>query len=97
MPITWAKRLGALALSAAAVTTTAAVAADPPKEMKLYVFTSGALNLDKSIIQNGASGKVTIPVASGFNATAGSLVPNSITIQPVTKKGRRRCICSQVV
>ena len=30
--------------------------------MKLYVFSSGALNLDKSVIQNGASGKVQIPV-----------------------------------
>jgi N-acyl homoserine lactone hydrolase len=39
-----------------------AIAAEPPKEMKLYVFSSGALNLDKSIIQNGASGKVQIPV-----------------------------------
>src|SRR5262249_33112966 len=62
MPVSWAKCLGALALAAAAVTTTAAVAADPPKEMKLYVFSSGALNLDKSIIQNGSSGKVQIPV-----------------------------------
>ena len=35
------------------------VAAEPPKEMKLYVFTSGGLTLDKSIIQNGASGKIT--------------------------------------
>src|SRR5260370_31591754 len=40
----------------------AALAAEPPKEMKLYVFSAGALNLDKSIIQNGASGKVQIPV-----------------------------------
>jgi hypothetical protein len=39
-----------------------AMAAEAPKEMKLYVFSSGALNLDKSIIQNGASGKVQIPV-----------------------------------
>jgi N-acyl homoserine lactone hydrolase len=39
-----------------------ALAAEPPKEMKLYVFSSGALNLDKSIIQNGSSGKVQIPV-----------------------------------
>src|SRR5947209_7549598 len=39
-----------------------AIAADAPKEMKLYVFSSGALNLDKSIIQNGSSGKVQIPV-----------------------------------
>src|SRR3981189_1271032 len=44
---------------------TGAMAADAPKEMKLYVFSSGALNLDKSIIQNGASGKAQIPV--GFS------------------------------
>src|SRR5262249_47255975 len=63
MPISWAKSLGALALAAGVLgTATAAIAADPPKEMKLYVFSSGALTLDKSIIQNGASGKVTIPV-----------------------------------
>src|SRR5258707_12923856 len=41
---------------------TGAMAADAPKEMKLYVFSSGALNLDKSIIQNAATGKVQIPV-----------------------------------
>ena len=34
--------------------TAGAIAAEPPKEMKLYVFSSGALNLDKSLIQNGA-------------------------------------------
>ena len=56
------EEFGALALTAAVVTTTAAFATDPPKEMKLYVFSSGALNLDKSIIQNGSSGKVQIPV-----------------------------------
>jgi N-acyl homoserine lactone hydrolase len=33
-----------------------------PDGMKLYVFTSGRLTLDKSIIQNGSSGKVQIPV-----------------------------------
>ncbi len=43
--------------------TIAARAVEPPKEMRLYVFSSGALHLDKSIIQNGASGKVEIPVA----------------------------------
>ena len=48
--------LGALALSAAAQ------AADAPKEMKLYVFSSGGLTLDKSVLQNGASGKITVPV-----------------------------------
>ena len=63
MPVSWAKSLGALALAAGVLgTATAALAMDPPKEMKLYVFSSGALNLDKSIIQNGSSGKVQIPV-----------------------------------
>jgi N-acyl homoserine lactone hydrolase len=62
MPLGLAKSLGALVIAAGALGTTAAIAADPPKEMKLYVFTSGGLTLDKSIIQNGASGKVTIPV-----------------------------------
>ena len=64
MPVSLAKSLGALAIAAGVLGTTAvaAIAADPPKEMKLYVFTSGPLTLDKSIIQNGSSGKVTIPV-----------------------------------
>ena len=62
MPVGLAKSLGALAIAAGVLGTTAAIAADPPKEMKLYVFTSGGLTLDKSIIQNGSSGKVTIPV-----------------------------------
>ncbi len=52
--------IGATALIGA---TAAARAVEPPKEMRLYVFSSGALHLDKSIIQNGASGKVEIPVA----------------------------------
>ena len=51
--------VGAVALTGI---STAAGAADPPKEMRLYAFTSGALHLDKSIIQNGASGKIEIPV-----------------------------------
>ena len=62
MPVSLAQTLGALAIAASVLGMTAAVAAEPPKEMKLYVFTSGGLTLDKSIIQNGASGKVTIPV-----------------------------------
>jgi N-acyl homoserine lactone hydrolase len=52
--------IAAVILLAAAVSS---YAADAPKEMRLYVFSSGALHLDKSIIQNGASGKVEIPVA----------------------------------
>lgn len=55
-----AKVLGSLA--AGLFFMAGAMAAEPPKEMKLYVFSSGALNLDKSIIQNGSSGKVQIPV-----------------------------------
>jgi glyoxylase-like metal-dependent hydrolase (beta-lactamase superfamily II) len=38
-------------------------AAASPQGMQLYVFTSGRLTLDKSVIQNGASGKVQVPVA----------------------------------
>jgi N-acyl homoserine lactone hydrolase len=64
MPVGLAKSLGALAIAAGVLGTTVATAQEAaPKEMRLYVFTSGALTLDKSIIQNGASGKVTIPVA----------------------------------
>ena len=37
-------------------------AAASPQGMQLYVFSSGRLTLDKSILQNGASGKVQIPV-----------------------------------
>ena len=46
MPVNLAKSFGALAIAAGVLGTTAvaAIAADPPKEMKLYVFTSGALN-----------------------------------------------------
>ena len=56
-----ARVLGSLA-AGLLLTAAGAMAAEAPKEMKLYVFSSGALNLDKSIIQNGASGKVQIPV-----------------------------------
>ncbi len=36
--------------------------AKSPDGMRLYVFSSGRLTLDKSVIQNGAHGKVQIPV-----------------------------------
>lgn len=62
MRVNCSKVLNLLA-GAAFFVSAGAMAAEPPKEMKLYVFSSGALTLDKSIIQNGASGKVTIPVA----------------------------------
>ncbi len=62
MPVSWAKRLGAFTLVAGVLgVATAAMAMDPPKEMKLYVFSSGALNFDKSIIQNGSSSPLKNP------------------------------------
>ena len=61
MLLRYAKVLGLLSVGLF-LTAIGAMAGEPPKEMKLYVFSSGALNLDKSLIQNGASGKVQIPV-----------------------------------
>jgi N-acyl homoserine lactone hydrolase len=37
--------------------------ADPPQGLRLYVFSSGWLTLDKSGLQTGATGKITVPVA----------------------------------
>ena len=63
MPVGVAKSLGVVAIAAGVLGATAAMAADPPKDMKLYVFSSGALTLATgAIIQDGASGKFTIPV-----------------------------------
>lgn len=41
----------------------AGAAAASPDGMRLYVFSSGWLNLDKSGLQTGASGKISVPVA----------------------------------
>jgi glyoxylase-like metal-dependent hydrolase (beta-lactamase superfamily II) len=41
----------------------AAAAAASPEGMRLYVFSSGPLTLDKSALQTGAPGKITVPVA----------------------------------
>jgi glyoxylase-like metal-dependent hydrolase (beta-lactamase superfamily II) len=41
----------------------AAAGAASPDGMRLYVFTSGALTIDKSALQTGATGKITVPVA----------------------------------
>jgi N-acyl homoserine lactone hydrolase len=40
----------------------ASAGAASPQGMQLYVFSSGHLTADKSILQTGASGKITIPV-----------------------------------
>jgi len=34
-----------------------------PEGMRLYVFSSGWLNIDKSGLQTGATGKISVPVA----------------------------------
>jgi glyoxylase-like metal-dependent hydrolase (beta-lactamase superfamily II) len=47
----------------ACVLLAGAASADPPQGMRLYVFSSGELTLDKSGLQTGATGKITIPVA----------------------------------
>ena len=52
----------AAVLGACALLAGAAIA-DPPQGMRLYVFSSGWLTLDKSGLQTGATGKITVPVA----------------------------------
>ena len=54
--------LGVAASALAWAGLAASASAASPDGMKLYVFSSGALTLDKSVIQNGASGKTKIPV-----------------------------------
>jgi len=41
----------------------ASAAAASPEGMRLYVFSSGWLTIDKSSLQTGATGKITVPVA----------------------------------
>src|SRR5438105_15592681 len=55
--VTLATVVGAYALLAGAAS------ADPPQGMRLYVFSPGWLTLDKSGLQTGATGKMTVPVA----------------------------------
>jgi N-acyl homoserine lactone hydrolase len=56
------------ALASLLVTVSVLLASGPaqaasPEGMRLYVFSSGRLKVDKSILQNGASGKMQVPVA----------------------------------
>lgn len=56
--------LGLVAAACASLGWSSAVRADPPQGMKLYVFSSGWLDIDKSALQTGAApGKIMIPVA----------------------------------
>ena len=64
MRITMRKLLLATAILAGGWLSFAAGAgAASPEGMRLYVFTSGALTIDKSALQTGATGKITVPVA----------------------------------
>src|SRR5260370_27968760 len=56
VPVSPATFVGAGALLAGAAS------ADPPQGMRIYVFSSGWLTLDKSGLQTGATGKITVPV-----------------------------------
>jgi hypothetical protein len=55
--------LGSLAAVAVCVWLAAGAYAASPEGMRLYVFSSGWLNLDKSGLQTGATGKISVPVA----------------------------------
>src|SRR6202043_4153823 len=55
--------LGSLATVGACVWLVAGASAASPDAMRLYVFSSGWLTLDKSGLQTGATGKITVPVA----------------------------------
>jgi N-acyl homoserine lactone hydrolase len=56
--------IGLAAIAAVGVGLAASAFADSPSGMKLYIFSSGWLNIDKSALQAGAApGKIQIPVA----------------------------------
>jgi N-acyl homoserine lactone hydrolase len=55
--------LGSLAAGAVCVWLAAGAYAASPEGMRLYVFSSGWLNLDKSGLQTGGTGKISVPVA----------------------------------
>jgi N-acyl homoserine lactone hydrolase len=55
--------VGLAAIAFAGVGLAASAFAASPEGMKLYVFSSGWLNIDKSALQAGGSGKIDVPVA----------------------------------
>ena len=55
--------LGVATVACASLGLAWSASAEPPQGMKLYVFSSGFLNIDKSALQAGASGKIDVPVA----------------------------------
>jgi glyoxylase-like metal-dependent hydrolase (beta-lactamase superfamily II) len=55
--------IGLAAVVAAGLALAAGAFAASPEGMKLYVFSSGPLTIDKSALQTGGQGKITVPVA----------------------------------
>jgi len=55
--------VGLTAVLGACVWLAAAASAASPEGMRLYVFSSGGLTIDKASLQTGATGKITVPVA----------------------------------
>jgi glyoxylase-like metal-dependent hydrolase (beta-lactamase superfamily II) len=55
--------VGIAAIAAAGLWLAAGAFAASPEGMKLYVFSSGWLTIDKAALQTGASGKIKVPVA----------------------------------
>jgi N-acyl homoserine lactone hydrolase len=55
--------IGLSLVACALVGSVASVAAASPEGMRLYVFSSGWLTLDKSLLQTGATEKISVPVA----------------------------------
>jgi glyoxylase-like metal-dependent hydrolase (beta-lactamase superfamily II) len=55
--------LGLATAACASLGSAVTALAESPQGMKLYVFSSGALTLDKAALQTGATGKIKVPVA----------------------------------
>jgi N-acyl homoserine lactone hydrolase len=55
--------VGLATVVGACIWLAAGASAASPEGMRLYVFSSGSLTLDKSGLQTGATGKITVPVA----------------------------------
>ena len=55
--------VGLATVAGACIWLAALASAASPEGMRLYVFSSGSLTLDKSGLQTGATGKITVPVA----------------------------------
>jgi N-acyl homoserine lactone hydrolase len=55
--------IGLATIACAGVAVAASAFAEPPAGMKLYVFSSGFLHIDKAALQAGGTGKIDVPVS----------------------------------